>query len=143
MTRKTFYPIDGPTIGCTFEVSRREMGVTTQGWGRRRNELAHRNIMGALEDAGYTTHLDVIRDSALVQTAPGLGGGVQVRFTFPPRAPQVGDSARLEGGPAHGETVAVPGGDVKVITQDGREHLYEPAGFDTATGHWVYHEVKQ
>lgn len=121
----------------------------------RYDEYAIRNIMTQLEEAGFTTHLTVIRRMVEVideqipvydmgrPTNEYIGSGERIYIFPPPRYPEPGEDARIEGGRGSGATFVVPEfhpHEVPAVDSIYGEVRVNPFGFDTATGHWLYNE---
>lgn len=148
MTRRTFWPLNDKPLGWwRVEIPERQIYAAhdpEQVIGYYREVMARR-IVQDLEERGYTTHPDIIKDHGawhLDQDTSRFGIGY--RAQFPPASPAPGEGLEFENGKYAGTWGTVPD-TIRVDTggefSDPIPTTYEPAGFNTATGNWVYRTI--
>jgi hypothetical protein len=103
-------------------------------------ETMLRKLYRAVEDAGISTTLDIVRLNVGEREHPGMYGGPALRWVFPRPYPDTGDPARVDGGEHHGQHVEVTATweQLALLGEDVAMHFYNLAGFDAGTGQWIY-----
>lgn len=105
------------------------------------SERLVKKMQAAIEDTGYTTHPDIIRDHGEWESRPDPAYFRYLRILhFPPRQPAPGDIAAFRDGPLAGGYDTVPDDIAYTYTEPLTRDItrYEPFAFNTATGRWVY-----
>ena len=111
-------------------------------------EMVVRELHKTLTREGYSTTLTLI-SAHWEEMRDDIYGDITYRWQFPRPRPDVGDPARVDGGPCHGTrfTAAEPVEETHLTPDPATppalrtptpHHL---AGFDVSTGEWVYYRT--